>query len=255
MCDKEKDRNGSVLTGFTSSVEETLPPLLPVRIEGKVIWAFLDKGSGRNLISKDAMRILKLKPERFMTRDVTTINGTRQKAMPIITVTIESLDKKAREAIEIAGVEINDFTTIRRSDLRRLEQKFAHTKDKEFYITSTGEHQVHMIIGDKTYSNMRTEAVFKGKDDEPIVEGTTFGWVIHGGEFTNTNCMFTREHGNDYERLYSLDILGIAEEKMSAHLFRAKSFYRQVDSTYAQKGYAQLSSKHNGGIERDIVDP
>ena len=114
LCDKERDGNGSVLTGFTSSVEETLPPLLPVRIEGKVIWAFLDTGSGRNFISKDAMRILKLKPERFMIRDVTTINGTRQKAMPIFTVTIESLDKKAREAIEIAGVEINDFTTIRR---------------------------------------------------------------------------------------------------------------------------------------------
>ena len=76
------------------------------------------------------MRMLKLKPERFMTRDVTTINGTRRKAMPIFNVTIESLDKKAREAIEIAGVEINDFTTIRRPDLRRLKQKFAHTKDK-----------------------------------------------------------------------------------------------------------------------------
>ena len=44
LHDKEKDGNGSVLTGFTSSVEETLPQLLPVRIEGKVIWAFHDTG-------------------------------------------------------------------------------------------------------------------------------------------------------------------------------------------------------------------
>ena len=49
--------------GFTPSVEETLPPLLPVRIEGKVIWEFLDTGSGRHYISKDAVRMLKLKPE------------------------------------------------------------------------------------------------------------------------------------------------------------------------------------------------
>ena len=52
--------------------------------------------------------------------------GQDTKAMPIFNVTIESLDKKAREAIEIAGVEINDFTTIRRLDVRRLKQEFAH---------------------------------------------------------------------------------------------------------------------------------
>ena len=79
LCDKEKDGNGSVLTGFTSSVEEILPLLLPAQIEGKVIWVFFDTGSGRNFISKDAMRMLTLKPERFMTRDVATINGTRHK--------------------------------------------------------------------------------------------------------------------------------------------------------------------------------
>ena len=223
------------MTGFTSSVEETLSPLLPVRVEGKVIWAFLDTGSGRNCISKDAMRMLKLKPERFMTRDVTAINGTRQKAMPIFNVTIESLDKKAREAIEIAWVEISNFTTIRKPGLKRLKVKFSHTKDKEFYIT-TGEHQVHMIIGNKTYSKLRTEAMFKGKDNEPIVEGTSFGWAIHGGEFTNTNCMFTREHGNDFERLYSLDILGIEDRGEDDQLDVYKEFKenisRQIDGRY-----------------------
>ena len=131
LCEKEKDEKASVLPGFTPLAEETLPPILPVRIEGKVIWAFLDTGSERNFISKTATRMLKLKPERYMTRDMTTINGTRRKAMPIFNLTIESLDKEARESIKIAGVEMNDFTTIRRPGLRRLKQQFAHTKDKD----------------------------------------------------------------------------------------------------------------------------
>ena len=180
LCEKEIDEKGSVLTGFTPSVEETLPPILPVRIEGKVIWGFPYTGSGRNFTSKNATRMLKSKLGRYMTRVVTTINGTRRKAMPIFNVNIESLDKEAREGIEIAGAEMNDFTAMRRPDLRRLKQQFAHTKDKEFYLTASGEHQIQMIIGDKKYSNLRTEAVFKGKYDEPIVEGATFGWVIHG---------------------------------------------------------------------------
>ena len=113
------------MTGYTPSVEETLPPILPVRIEGKIEWTFLDTGSGRNFISTDAMRMLRLKPESYVTRDVTIISGTRRKAMPVFNVTIESLDKKTKEAIEIAGVEMNDFTTIRRPDLRRLNLKFA----------------------------------------------------------------------------------------------------------------------------------
>ena len=43
--------------------------------------------------------------------------------------------------------------------------------------------------------------MFKGKDDEPIVEETTFGWVIHGGSYPVN------------ERLYSLDVLGIEDRK------------------------------------------
>ena len=92
---------------------------MPVRIEGKDILAFLYTGSRSNLISKDVIRILKLKPERFVTRDATTINGTSQKAIPVFNVIIESIGKEARGCIEIAGVEINDFTTLRRPDLRR----------------------------------------------------------------------------------------------------------------------------------------
>eukprot|EP00795_Rhopilema_esculentum_P008405 gene8405-biopygen9466 len=223
-------------TGFTPSVEETLPPILPLRIDGKVIWAFLDTGSGRNFISKDALMMLKSKPERYETKDVTTINGTARKAMPIFQMTIESLDKKAREHIEVAGVEMHDFTTVKRPDLRKLKQQFRHTKDKEFYITASGEHKIHMIIGDKTYSKLRTETVFKGNDDEPIVEGTSFGWIIHGGEFSSTNCMFTRELGNEYERLYSLDILGVEDRGEDDQLDVYKEFKenisRQNDGRY-----------------------
>ena len=45
------------------------------------------------------------------------------------------------------------------------------------------EYQMHVISGDSTYCRINTEEVFKGNPGDPIVEGTTFGWTVHGGEF------------------------------------------------------------------------
>ena len=34
--------------------------------------------------------------------------------------------------------------------------------------------------------------------------------MIHGGDYPNINCLFTRE-SSEYERLYSLDVLGVED--------------------------------------------
>ena len=39
-----------------------------------------------------------------------------------------------------------------------------------------------MILGDSTFCKIKTEEIFKGNDGDPIVEGTSFGWLIHGGD-------------------------------------------------------------------------
>ena len=56
----------------------------------------------------------------------------------------------------------------------------------------------------------KTEEVYKGQPGEPIVEGTTFGWVIHVGNVSDSRSFFSRE-SSDYERLYSLDVLGVRD--------------------------------------------
>ena len=43
------------------------------------------------------------------------------------------------------------------------------------------------------------------------MEGTTFGWVVHGGhDYADSKCMYVRER-SDYEQLYSLDVLGVED--------------------------------------------
>ena len=229
-----KDPKGGgdpVLTGYSTANEEvTLPSIIPVKVEGEVFWAFLDTGSGKNFISMDAIKKLQLLPARQESKEILTVNGTKRQYMPIYNVTIESLDGTAKEDIELAGSTMQDLTTIKRLDLNKLKWNYEHTKDKRFYVTTSGEYPIHMILGDSTFCKIKTEEIFKGKDGDPIVEGTSFGWLIHGGEVATNVCMFTRE-STDYEKLYTLDVLGVEDRGENDQLDVCKEFKESITRT------------------------
>ena len=96
-------------------------------------------------------------------------------------------------------------------------------------MTPGGEYQIHLILGDSTYSRIRTERVFKGNPGEPLVEETTFGWVVHGGdEYTSDGvCMYLREV-NDYEKLYSLDVLGVDDREENGQFDVLRDFKENI---------------------------
>eukprot|EP00794_Sanderia_malayensis_P002861 gene2861-3307_t len=229
LCNREKGKNAkdSTMTGYAPAAEETLPPIIPCKINDETIWAFLDTGSGRNFISKEAIKMLNLKPERFETKTIMTVNGTKKQSMPIYKMQIKSVDDKAREEIEVTGADLRDFSTITRPDLRRLKTNYNHTKDKSYYMTPSGKHTIHLILGDRTYSKIKTEEIFKGMADEPIVEGTTFGWIIHGGDFPTNECYYARDT-SDYEKLYTLDILGVEDRGENDELDVMKEFKENI---------------------------
>ena len=121
-----------------------------------------------------------------------------------------TLDGKTSEKIELTGSKLSDFTTVHRPKLSDLKSKYKHTADKSFYMKQGDEYQMHVILGDSTYCRIKTEEVFKGNPGDPIVEGTTFGWTVHGGEFQSDECWFSRKV-QDCQQLYSLDVLGVED--------------------------------------------
>ena len=86
-----------------------------------------------------------------------------------------------------------------------------------------------LFLGDATYGKIRTDQVFKGKPEDPIVEGTTFGWVVHGGQ------EYVRDQ-TGYEQLYSLDALGVEDqgEKYSSTVYAEfqEDITRKADGRY-----------------------
>ena len=149
LHDPKDPKGGSdpLLTGYSTANEEvTLPSIIPVKVEGEVFLAFLDTGSGKNFISKEAINKLQLLPARQESKEIITVYGTKRQYMPIYNVTIESLDGTAKEDIELAGSTMQDLTTIKRLDLNKLKWNYEHTKDKRFYVTTSGEYPIHMIL-------------------------------------------------------------------------------------------------------------
>ena len=191
------------------SEDRSLQAIIPLKIQGVVLWAYLDTGCGKNFISREAIKKLNLKPKRHESRQFVTINGVYKQSMPRFEVRLDSLDNRASEQAEITGSKMEDFTTVRRPTVKELKTRYEYARDKQFYLTANEEYPIHVIFGDSTYCKLRTEQTLKGRPEDPIVEGTTFGWIIHGGEdYAGDKCMFVKEAA-EYEKLYSLDVLGV----------------------------------------------
>ena len=74
----------------------------------------------------------------------------------------------------------------------------------------------------------------EGHPGEPLVWETTFGWVVHAGDEygSGNSCMYMREL-NDYEKLYSLDVLGVEDRGENDQLRDFKeSIVRKQDGRY-----------------------
>ena len=134
------------------------------------------------------------------------------KSVPIYNVEMTSIDGSAKDKIKVTGTNMPNFTVVKRPDMNKPKRTFEHTKDKRFHMKKDHEYLIDLIVGDNTFSRMKTEKVHKGKPGEPAVEETTLGWIIHGGDLPNDKCMYCRDV-SDYHMLYSLDILGVEELK------------------------------------------
>ena len=114
----------------------------------------------------------------------------RKQSLPVYNITISSLDGKAKEKVEVTGSKNPDFSTVKRPKMHELKLKYEYIRDKQFYLRVGDEYTIHLILGDNTFSRIKTEEVIKGAKGDPIVEGTTFGYIIHGGDKGNGACMY-----------------------------------------------------------------
>ena len=137
--------DGTVFTAYyPGSEDRSLPAIIPLKIQGITLWAYLDTGSGRNFISREAIEKLNLKPTRHESRQFVTINGIQKQSLPIFEVRLDSSDHRMSEQVEITGSKMADFTTVRRPTVKESKTRYEHAQDKQFYVTASEEYPIHV---------------------------------------------------------------------------------------------------------------
>ena len=210
---EERSRNdGGSLTVLTPS-EECILPLIPFEVKGEEVWGVLDTGSSKNYICRKAIERCKLSPIRWETTRLRTAEGIgRATKRPVYTL-ITYTQKGKRFEFEAMGLDQSNFSKIERVTSKELKLRHCHLKGLYIPESKDGKYEIEMLIGDPTFTEIRTGNCKKGLGGQPIADETLFGWTVHGERGESTLNYFTQTTSEDYEQLYRLDVLGVEDRK------------------------------------------
>ena len=163
----------------------------------------------KNTLSK----ALKAEPVEWTTKSLITIHGEASpKRLPRFEFEIQNLEAKSFKTDAIA-VNRDNLGSLRRTPMNKLKEKYSHLQGKPVYSSDNDYYEIHMVIGVVLFNHIRFDVIIKGKEGEPVIEWTKFGWTIHGGaEGIIDMCLFTKSSESEYRELYSWDILGLKDE-------------------------------------------
>lgn len=173
-----------------------------MKLKGIDLWAYLDTGSGRNLISKEEIYRLGLKPVSHKSHQIVSVNRTKKESLPVFSETIDSVDHKVSEKKQI--------TIIKTPTLIELKAKYEHLRGKCFTGPQVKSTQFTSYL--ETTPTARSKQRRCTKFNQRNQSSREPHWFVHGRkDCTDSTCTFSRETSN-YEKLYFLDVSGVEDQ-------------------------------------------
>ena len=156
-----------------------------------------------------------------MTREYRQIDmmmATTNKRIDIYSVEVKSLRQDFKLGVPVSKVDREMLLSLTNPEYRKILNKYQHLKGVVMDdMDEKGELPIHLIIGASEYAKIKTETKPKiGKPGEPVGELTKFGWTIisPGSEVDAEHLFFAGSSRLDYDKLCSLDILGLGEREV-----------------------------------------
>ena len=202
---------GSV-TAFTPS-EECILPLLPFEGRGEEVWGVLDTGSSKNYVCRKAIERCNLKPIQWETTRLRTAEGIGKASKRPVYALSTYNQKGERFEFEAMGLDQCNFAETERAPSKDLKSKYDHLRGLYIPESKDGKYEVQMLIGDPTFTEIRTGECKKGLGGQPIADETLFGWAVHGERGEMNINDFTQTTSSEYEQLYRLDVLGVEDRR------------------------------------------
>ena len=258
ICDK-----GTNQMLVTTGEGAVIYPVVVVKVDGIKCRALLDTGAGSSYISATLSEKLSKKPARREYRQIDMMMHSTSKRIDVYAVTVSNLRENFELNVNVSKVDKPVLLSLPNPGYDRLIRAHKHLEGVKMDDTDTKpELPIHMILGASEYSKIKMNAKPRvGQPGEPVAELTVLGWTLMspGAESNLDNVYLTQSSTADYEKLCSLDILGLkdrpAGDQMSVYDEFKAQLTRRPEGWYEtgllwKTGHPQLHNNHNGSLGR-----
>ena len=248
ICDRMKSTTGlfqdsrveksmSALMGHAS----TLHPTVQAKVGPETVRVMFDSGAGSSYLCTDVITKLNLTPTRREQRCIEQMFGTTRRNVEVYNITIQSLAVESFSfEVECINAEKDVLTYLPNPNVTALKKQYGRLRRLNFSEEETRDESmpVHIILGAADYQRIRTtEPLILGADPDkdPGAEFTMLDWTIYGRQLMTESGaekqFFLKSGQEEFEKLCSLDVLGIADRETKEDSRIHEDFLQQLTKT------------------------
>ena len=229
---------------------------------GRLVYAMLDSGSDRDVISEELIADLELAQKR-KTVTVQTVEGSITEHRQFVDIRIQSIDGSYNAEVSdvLVGKLVAGKTDI--PPAKRDTAALRHVENIEFEDIDAG---ILMIIGVSHAEAWTGVEMRRGSPRQPMAMKTSFGWTLIGGWANNDTLNIAYQSTvidnaalhKDLERIFYHDFATVSEEEIGQSR-ENKNAISQLESsirfdTNKQRYVIGLPWKHGREIARETLN-
>ena len=241
--------------------------LVIVNMQGIKCHALVDTGAGASNVSSTIISYIKQKTNKKQIK-----TGSKQiespvrssiKNIPTYSVGMKDINNKFSFKTEINKLEKSVLLELPNPNYRGIQNNYEHLRDIALNDYNTkSEFVIHMILGINHYTKIKTpERARTGLSGESIAELTKLGWYIVSPRRDKDviNIFFSQTFIHDYEKLCSLDCLGVSEKQDKPDEYVYKKFKEKPGRSPGRyyktnliwkENYQSLQNNENASLRR-----
>ena len=191
-----------------------------VKIGGFKFRALLDSGASHSYASSTAIDLINARPKSTGLRQIAMLTGITTTTMQVFGVVISSVEGDFKLEVDITKVNKRELVVVENPRYKQVLEANSHLKGVRMDDDDEKERlPVHIILGANDFAKIGTgERLRVGRRGDPVAEFARFGWTIMspGADQDLSPAYLAVNSRPDYEKLCSLDVLGLADSPTGA---------------------------------------
>ena len=207
-------------------------PVVVVKINGYKFRALLDSGASHSYASATAIDLIDASLKSTGLRQIAMLTGVTTRTMQVFGVVISSVASDFELEGDVTKVNKKEFLILENPRYNQLIEGSSHLKG--------------VRMDDVDEKAKLPERLRVGRRGDPVAEYTRFGWTIMSpGADQDLSPVYLAVNSNsDFERLCSLDVLGLADTPAGDQFDVYDEFKEQL--TRSPEGWYETSLPWKG---------